>query len=506
MTHPSQLPVDVARIQKLLPHRYPFLLVDRVVEFEPHKRVLAYKNVSINEPFFQGHFPGHPVMPGVLVIEALAQAGGVLTQLSHERRPRRQAVLPGQDRQRPFSQDGGAGRPAGTRGHAQAHDPQHGAVRRRRARGRRASRLRRNPLRRGQGLTHEHARRHAHPPQRGDRSGRASSAPACSVGAFAIIGADVEIGDGTSFGPHCSVTRPDPHRPRQPLHRPLPRSAAIRRTRSSRGERIELVIGDRNIIREFITINRGTGSGGGITRIGDDNWLLAYTHVAHDCIVGNHCVFSNNATLAGHVDSRRLGDPQRLRRHPPVLPHRRARLHRHGRVRQRRRAAVRDGRARRATAGRAASTAKASSAAVSTPNASARSSAPTARCTCPARSLEEARSSWPNWPRQRRRARVLEFIDAASGRCCAESLGHVHPTAAGDSAAPVGLALPTPCSSPRPKRIAPGRWRSLRRPARRRPDRRTAQALPRCRIRRHRRRCDARRRARCLVRRLANSR
>jgi len=84
MTDVMQLPLDVVAIQKLLPHRYPFLLVDRVVEFEPHKRVLCYKNVSCNEPFFQGHFLGHPVMPGVLVLEALAQAGGILTQLSHQ--------------------------------------------------------------------------------------------------------------------------------------------------------------------------------------------------------------------------------------------------------------------------------------------------------------------------------------------------------------------------------------------------------------------------------------
>ncbi|MCC8364590.1 3-hydroxyacyl-ACP dehydratase FabZ [Lysobacter sp. A6] len=79
-----QLPLDVLKIQQLLPHRYPFLLVDRVVEFEANKRILGIKNVTINEPFFQGHFPGHPVMPGVLVIEALAQAGGILTQLSHQ--------------------------------------------------------------------------------------------------------------------------------------------------------------------------------------------------------------------------------------------------------------------------------------------------------------------------------------------------------------------------------------------------------------------------------------
>jgi len=79
-----QLPVDAATIRKLLPHRYPFLLVDRVVELEPNKRVLAYKNVTQNEPFFTGHFPEHPIMPGVLVVEALAQAGGMLIQLSHD--------------------------------------------------------------------------------------------------------------------------------------------------------------------------------------------------------------------------------------------------------------------------------------------------------------------------------------------------------------------------------------------------------------------------------------
>ena len=83
MSNTVQLPIDVVAIQALLPHRYPFLLVDRVVEFEANKRVLAYKNVSNNEPFFNGHFPGRPVMPGVLVIEALAQAGGLLTQLSN---------------------------------------------------------------------------------------------------------------------------------------------------------------------------------------------------------------------------------------------------------------------------------------------------------------------------------------------------------------------------------------------------------------------------------------
>ncbi|MEL1263891.1 3-hydroxyacyl-ACP dehydratase FabZ [Pseudoxanthomonas putridarboris] len=84
MNQDVQLPIDATTIRKLLPHRYPFLLVDRVVELEHNKRVLAYKNVTQNEPFFTGHFPERPIMPGVLIIEALAQAGGLLTQLSHE--------------------------------------------------------------------------------------------------------------------------------------------------------------------------------------------------------------------------------------------------------------------------------------------------------------------------------------------------------------------------------------------------------------------------------------
>ena len=76
------LPVNVEQIAQLLPHRYPFLLVDRVIELVPDERVVALKNVTINEHFFQGHFPGHPVMPGVLIVEAMAQAAGLLTQIS----------------------------------------------------------------------------------------------------------------------------------------------------------------------------------------------------------------------------------------------------------------------------------------------------------------------------------------------------------------------------------------------------------------------------------------
>ena len=74
--------VDIREIMTMIPHRYPFLLVDKIIAFEAHKGATGLKNVTFNEPFFQGHFPGTPIMPGVLIIEALAQAGGVLTQLS----------------------------------------------------------------------------------------------------------------------------------------------------------------------------------------------------------------------------------------------------------------------------------------------------------------------------------------------------------------------------------------------------------------------------------------
>ena len=75
-------PLDILKIMDVLQHRYPFLLIDRILELVPGEKVVALKNVTINEPFFQGHFPGRPIMPGVLIIEAMAQAGGILAYLT----------------------------------------------------------------------------------------------------------------------------------------------------------------------------------------------------------------------------------------------------------------------------------------------------------------------------------------------------------------------------------------------------------------------------------------
>jgi UDP-N-acetylglucosamine acyltransferase len=125
-----------------------------------------------------------------------------------------------------------------------------------------------------------------------------------AIGAYSVIGAEVEIGEGTVIGPHVVVEGPT----RIGRDNRISQFASIGgppQDKKFSGERTELVIGDRNLIREFVTVNRGTGEGGSITRIGDDNWLLAYVHIAHDCQVGNHVVFSNYSALAGHVE---IGD------------------------------------------------------------------------------------------------------------------------------------------------------------------------------------------------------
>lgn len=92
--------MDVIEIQQILPHRYPFLLVDRILEIEPGKRIVGIKNVTVNEEFFMGHFPGKPVMPGVLIIEAMAQVGGILLLREVENRDKKLVYFMGIDEAR----------------------------------------------------------------------------------------------------------------------------------------------------------------------------------------------------------------------------------------------------------------------------------------------------------------------------------------------------------------------------------------------------------------------
>jgi len=122
-----------------------------------------------------------------------------------------------------------------------------------------------------------------------------------TIGPYTVIGPDVTIGAGTTVGPHCVIEG----------HTTIGRDnrifqfaslGAIPQDKKYAGEPCELVIGERNTIREFVTFNIGSPGGGGVTRIGDDCWIMAYTHIAHDCQVGSHATLANNTTLGGHVE------------------------------------------------------------------------------------------------------------------------------------------------------------------------------------------------------------
>lgn len=122
-----------------------------------------------------------------------------------------------------------------------------------------------------------------------------------SVGPYTVIGPHVKVGPGTRIGPHSVIEG----------HTTIGRDNRIyqfvslgsdNQDKKYAGEPCELIIGDRNTIREYSTYHIGTVQGGGVTRLGNDNWMMAYTHLAHDCIVGNNTIFANNAQLAGHVE------------------------------------------------------------------------------------------------------------------------------------------------------------------------------------------------------------
>jgi UDP-N-acetylglucosamine acyltransferase len=129
---------------------------------------------------------------------------------------------------------------------------------------------------------------------------KAELAAGVEVGPYAVIGPEVVIGEGSWIGPHVVINGPT----RIGRENRIFQFASVGEMPQDKkygGEPTLLEIGDRNVIREFCTLNRGTVQGGGLTRIGSDNWIMAYVHIAHDCLIGNHTIFANNASLAGHV-------------------------------------------------------------------------------------------------------------------------------------------------------------------------------------------------------------
>jgi UDP-N-acetylglucosamine acyltransferase len=124
------------------------------------------------------------------------------------------------------------------------------------------------------------------------------------IGAYAVVGPDVSIGAGTKIGPHTTIEGKTTLGVNNQVFQ-FASIGAAPQDKKYNDEPTELIIGDSNTIREFVTLNRGTAQDKGATRIGNDNWIMAYVHVAHDCIVGDHCIFANSTNLAGHVE---IGD------------------------------------------------------------------------------------------------------------------------------------------------------------------------------------------------------
>lgn len=284
------LPFDVADLLSRHYYRYPSLLVDRVLEHEAGRRLVAVKSVTVNEEFFQGHFPGMPIMPAVLQIEALTQAAALLVL---ERAPSPNAVVALR------GINGGKFRRAVVPGDRLRLELSLGRMRSRLALVHAAAFVGEDVVAEGELLLAvEPGPAFIHPTaivHRGARIGEGTViGPNCVIGPDVTIGRRCRIGassvvDGvTTIGDETQVF-------------PMASIGLAPQDLKYQGEPTRLTIGRRNTFREFVTINRGTEGGGGETRIGDGNLFMAYVHVAHDCVVGSSTIFGPHATLGGHV-------------------------------------------------------------------------------------------------------------------------------------------------------------------------------------------------------------
>jgi UDP-N-acetylglucosamine acyltransferase len=283
--------LDLPALLDRVHYRYPSLLIDAVGEHEPGARLTAFKNLTINEDFFPGHFPGSPVMPAVLTIEALTQVAAVLILEQEDVSPTSSVSLRGVN---------------------------HAKFRRQVLPGDRLTlevslRRRRATLAKAEAVAYVGGQRVAEAelllaiePGAAYVDPTAQVHPAARIGRGTIIGANCTIGPEVTIGARCRI---DPSVVidgwtdiGDETHIfPMASIGLAPQDLKYRGERTRLIVGRRNIIREFATINRGTAGGGGQTSIGDQNLLMAYVHVAHDCNVGSHTIFGPHATLGGHV-------------------------------------------------------------------------------------------------------------------------------------------------------------------------------------------------------------
>ena len=276
--------MSIAAAVDRLAFRYPSLLVDHIAEHDPGRRIVAVKNVTVSEEFFQGHFPGEPLLPGVLMIESFTQAATLLLPASRvtlrgvDNAKFRRQVVPG-DRLRVEV-----------------------SLSRRRGDIVRASAL---------------ATVDGHMVAEADlvlsvQDGEAEIDPTAHVAPTAVIGAMSVIGPHAVIGPNVVLGKRvrvgasavvDGHTTVGDETEVFPFASIGMPPQDLKykGEPTRLDIGKKNIFREFVTVHRGTVGGGGRTEIGDRNLFMNYVHIAHDCHVGSDTIFGPGATLGGHV-------------------------------------------------------------------------------------------------------------------------------------------------------------------------------------------------------------
>ena len=343
------LPLGWDEITQILPHRYPMLLVDKITELEPGHRILGIKNVTATEEFFQGHFPGHPVMPGVLLLEAMAQVAGVLILVTRntpgalsyfakvEKARFHHPVRPGDTvvteaildvLRGPIAKVTVVGRvdgeivvdadytfftsPGSTGSVAQSIIRSAGA---KAIEG--AENLKPNASETNGSAPAEKPLAAAPVAPTPTVPAVATPHPKVTIHPTSIVDAKAELGEGVEVGPFC-IIEAGTH---IGAGSTLESNVVIKRGTSIgtncrlmpniilggepqdmkfKGEESFVKIGNNNILREMVTIHRATGEGES-TLIGDDNLLMAYVHFGHNCVVGNGNMISNSTGVSGHV-------------------------------------------------------------------------------------------------------------------------------------------------------------------------------------------------------------
>ncbi|HVN66844.1 MAG TPA: acyl-ACP--UDP-N-acetylglucosamine O-acyltransferase [Candidatus Sulfotelmatobacter sp.] len=284
--------LDIKDILQIVPHRYPFLLIDRIIELEEGKRAVAIKNVTMNEPHFTGHFPDQPIMPGVLIIEALAQVGVVMALRAAATQGKlvlfagidgvrfRRPVVPGDQLRLEVETVWVRGALGKMKGKASVD----GEVA---AEGEFMFSL----------VDRDTSGAKVHPTATVHKNSVLGKN--VEIGPYSVIGPDVRIGDGTKVGAHCVISGWTSIGKENAISNGVVIGLPPQDVKY-KGEKGEIVIGNKNIIREFVTVH--LPSAGGQTTIGNDCFIMVHAHVPHNCRIGNQVIIGGYVGLAGYTE------------------------------------------------------------------------------------------------------------------------------------------------------------------------------------------------------------